>query len=114
MTYRKSFLLALPVLASLTFASSPASALVVVNVDLRNARVLNNIANNLQVAVSNVPITVQALANVAAQVYGVTANILAASFARGGATCTAYQSSRALNRIVQRVINLQTLPLPLP
>ena len=64
MTYKKSFLLALPVLASMTFSSSPASALVVVNVDLRNARVLNNIANNLQVAVSNVPITVQAPVNV--------------------------------------------------
>ena len=93
MTYRKSFLLALPVLASMTFSSSPALALVVVNVDLRNARVLNNIANNLQVAVSNVPITVQAPINVAAQVCGVAANVLATSFARGGATCTAYQSS---------------------
>ena len=72
MTNKKSFLLALPVLASMTFSSSPASAaLVVVNVDLRNARELNNIANNLQVAVSNVPITVQTPINVAAQVCGV-------------------------------------------
>ena len=114
MTYRKSFLLALPVLASMTFSSSPASALVVVNVDLRNARVLNNIANNLNVAVSNIPITVQAPVNVAAQVCGVTANILANAFVKGGATCSAYQSSRALNQIVQRVINLNAVPLPLP
>ena len=76
------------------------------NVDLRNARVLNNIANGLHVDIRNIPITVQAPINVAAQVCGVSALVLSQDFLRGGASCYANQSSVALNRIVQRVIAL--------
>ena len=104
MTYKRSFLLALPVLASLSFTASPASAIALVNVDLRNASVLNNIANGLHVDVRNIPVTVQAPINIAAQVCGVSALVLSRAFLRGGASCYASQSSAALNRIVQRVI----------
>ena len=78
MTYKRSFLLALPVLASLSFTASPASAIALVNVDLRNASVLNNIANGLHVDVRNIPVTVQAPINIAAQICGVSALVLRA------------------------------------
>jgi hypothetical protein len=108
MTYRKSFLLALPVLASLSFTASPASALTLVNVDLRNANVLNNIANGLHVSIRNIPITVQAPVNIAVQVCGVSALILSQDYLRGGASCYANQSSFALLRVVQRVMTLNS------
>ena len=104
MTYKKSLLLALPVLASLSVGASPASALALVNVDLRNASVLSNLANNLRVNIRNIPITVQAPINVAAQVCGVSALVLSQAYLLGGASCYAKQSSTALNSIVQRVI----------
>jgi len=110
MTYKKSFLLALPVLASLSFGASPASALVIVNVDLRNAHVLNNIANGLHVSLRNMPITVQAPINVAAQVCGVSALVLSQAWVAGGASCYAKQTSTALTRIIQRVIALNNFP----
>jgi hypothetical protein len=78
-----------------------------VNVDLRNARVLSNIANGLNVAVSNVPITVQAPISVAAVVCQVSVAVLANAINRGGASCYAQSTSAALNKIVQNVINLQ-------
>jgi len=106
MTYKSSFLLALPVLASLSFTASPASALALVNVDLRNANVLSNIANNLRVNFRNIPITVQAPINVAAQVCGVNALVLSQAYLRDGASCYANQSSAALNQIVRRVIGV--------
>jgi hypothetical protein len=79
----------------------------VINVDLRNARILNNLARDLNVAVSNVPITVQAPVNVAAVVCQVSVNVLAQAFNRGGSSCYAQQTTEAFNRQVQRVINLQ-------
>lgn len=78
-----------------------------VNVDLRNAKVLNNIANHLNVNVSNVPITVQAPISVAAAVCGVTLDLLSNAINKGGASCYAQNTSRALNQIVQKVMNLQ-------
>src|SRR6476469_9434970 len=78
-----------------------------VNVDLRNARVLSNIANSLNVAVSNVPITVQAPISVAAVVCQLTVAVLSTAINKGGASCYAQSTSSALNKIVQNVINLQ-------
>jgi hypothetical protein len=78
-----------------------------VNVDLRNANILSNIANHLNVSVSNVPITVQAPISVAATVCQVTVAVLANAINRGGASCYAQSSSAALNKIVQNVINVQ-------
>ena len=100
------FWLVLPFTAALLSQAS-AQQTGLVNVDLRNARVLSNIANNLSVAVSNVPITVQAPISVAAVVCQVTVAVLATAINKGGASCYAQSTSSALNTIVQNVINLQ-------
>src|SRR5688572_541788 len=84
-----------------------AQTISVVNVDLRNARILNNIARGLNVNVSNIPITVQVPVSVAANVCQVTVNVLTTAFQRGGATCTAQSTSLALLRVVQHQINHQ-------
>lgn len=72
-----------------------------VNVDISN--VANNIAKNINVDVSQIPVTVQAPIGVAANVCGVNANVLAQQGA-GLANCTATSTSTALNQIVQRQI----------
>src|SRR2546421_77612 len=81
-----------------------AQAAALVNVDLRNAQILSNIANHLNVNVSNIPITVQAPISVASNVCDVTIAVLSAAYRNGGSTCTAQSTSTALNRIVQRVM----------
>ena len=74
-----------------------------VNVDISN--VANNIARNLRVDVSQIPVTVQAPIGVAANVCGVSANVLAADIQDDGtASCDAQTTSQALNQIVQRRI----------
>ncbi len=72
-----------------------------VNVDISN--VANNIAQNINVDVSQIPVTVQVPVGVAANVCGVNANVLAQQGA-GLANCTATSTSTALNQIVQRQI----------
>jgi len=100
------FWLVLPFTFALaTEASAQQAGLV--NVDLRNAKVLSGIANHLNIAVSNVPITVQAPISVAATVCQVTVAVLANAINRGGASCYAQSTSAALNKIVQNVINIQ-------
>lgn len=71
-----------------------------VNVDIRN--VANNIAKNINVDVSQIPVTVQAPIDVAANVCGVSANILGQQGGSGTAGCTAQSTSAALNDIVQQ------------
>jgi hypothetical protein len=78
-----------------------------VNVDLRNARILNNIANHLNVNVSNIPITVQVPIDVAANVCAVSVDILSQSAANRGANCYAQTTSHALVQQVQKVMSLQ-------
>jgi hypothetical protein len=78
-----------------------------VNVDLRNAKILNNIANHLNVNVSNVPITVQVPIDVAANVCGVAVDLLSQGIGHGGSSCYAQGTSRALNQAVLAVMNLQ-------
>ncbi len=70
-----------------------------VNVDISN--VATNIAQNINVDVSQIPVTVQVPVGVAANVCGVNANVLAQQGA-GLASCTATSASTALNQIVQR------------
>ena len=93
--------------AALTLAAAPAlasndSGLVVV--DLTNASVLNNLAQNLKVNVSDI----SALNNVsipiglAAAVCDVNANVLAAQKKAGTPTCTAKNSTSALQSAVQK------------
>ena len=91
----------------LLVSQASAQQIGLVNVDLRNARVLSNIANSLNVAVSNVPITVQAPISVAAVVCQLTVAVLSTAINKGGASCYAQSTSSALNKIVQYVINLQ-------
>ena len=96
--------------AALAAVSMPASAqlvgggLVVVNV----SNVANNIARDLNVNVSNVPVTVQVPVGIAAAVCGIDANVLATSRKRyTNYSCDATSNNAALNRIVQRQISAQ-------
>ena len=73
-----------------------------VNVDISN--VANNIAKNINVDVSQIPVTVQAPIGVAANVCNVAANVLGAQGGAGGGSCTAKTTSTALDQIVQRQI----------
>jgi hypothetical protein len=96
--------LSTPTWAAKQTAKAP---LLIVNVDLRNANILSKIANNLDINISNVPVTVQAPISVAANVCDVDVAILSTAIDRGGASCYAQSTSSALNKIVQRVVNLQ-------
>jgi hypothetical protein len=73
-----------------------------VNVDIRN--VANNIAKNINVDVSQIPVTVQAPIGVAATVCNVAANVLGEQAGAGGGSCTAETTSTALDQIVQQQI----------
>ena len=71
-----------------------------VNVSINN--VANDIARNLSVDVSRIPVTVQVPVGVAANVCGVAANVLATQVRGGAPSCTATSTNMALNQIVQR------------
>ena len=71
-----------------------------VNVDVHN--VANNIAKNINVDVSQIPVTVQAPIGIAATVCGVAANVLGQQAPSGNASCTATSTSSALDNLVQR------------
>ncbi len=77
--------------------------LVVVNV----SNVANNIARDLDVNVSNIPVTVQVPVGIAAAVCGVNANVLAQQKKTGGSACDATSNNAALNKIVQRQMSNQ-------
>jgi hypothetical protein len=70
-----------------------------INVDVSN--VANNIARNINVDVSQVPVTVQVPIGIAANVCGVAANVLGSQRGAGGANCTATSTSNALDNLVQ-------------
>ena len=77
-----------------------------VNVDVSNVNV--DIAKDINVDVSQIPITVQAPIGVAANVCNVSANVLASDLNEDGvASCDATTTSRALNQIVAREIGVQ-------
>lgn len=85
-------------------AQQSGGGLVVVNI----SNVANDIARDLDVNVSNIPVTVQVPVSVAAAVGNVAVNVLARQ-GQGGATrsCDATSNNAALNRIVQRQITRQ-------
>jgi hypothetical protein len=87
-------------MASLATAPVLAQQSGLVNVDVKN--VANNLAQNLKVDVSQIPVTVQAPVAVAAAVCGVSAAVL--SQQASGANCTATTTNDALNQIVQQQI----------
>ena len=68
------------------------------NVDISN--VANNIAKNIGVDVSQIPVTVQAPVSVAATVCNVAADVLGGQVASGSGSCTAKSTSSALDQIV--------------
>jgi hypothetical protein len=70
-----------------------------VNVDVSN--VANNIARNINVDVSQIPVTVQAPIGIAANVCGVAANVLGRQDP-GSSPCQATSTSTALDNLVQR------------
>jgi len=71
-----------------------------VNVDIKN--VANNLARDLNVNVSQIPVTVQVPVGIAAAVCGVDANVLAQQKKNGDAACTANNTSQGLTQAVQR------------
>lgn len=94
------YILGLSVLLSACVANvAEAQQSGLVNVDVSN--VANNIARNINVDVSQIPVTVQAPIGIAANVCGVNANVLAQQGA-GAAQCTATSTSNALDNLVQR------------
>ena len=90
------------VLASGAFAQQSG----LVNVDVHN--VANNIAKNINVDVSQIPVTVQVPVGIAATVCGVGANVLGQQSASGNAACTASSTSTALDQVVQRQLKRGT------
>ena len=95
---------------ALGLVAPPASAQQagLVNVSLTNVDVLNDIARDINVNVSQIPVSVQAPIGIAANVCNVAANVLAADVDQDGAAdCTAESTSTAFNRIVQRQIASQ-------
>ena len=94
----------LPLAGAIARAASPASAqvvgggLVVVNV----SNVANNLAQNLKVNVSQIPVTVQVPIGIAANVCDVSANVLAQQRKTGDAKCDAKSTSDAFNSVVSK------------
>ena len=74
-----------------------------VNVSLRN--VLNNLSVALHVEQANIPVNAQVPIDVAANVCGVSVNVLAASVASGKGSCTATTSSPTLVQYVQQQLS---------
>jgi len=74
-----------------------------VNVNLQN--VLNNLSVALHVDRANIPVNAQIPVDVAANVCGVSVNVLAASVASGHGSCTATTSSPSLVQYVQQQLS---------
>jgi hypothetical protein len=70
-----------------------------VNVDISNVKA--DVAKNINVDVSQIPVTVQVPIDVAANVCGVAVDVLTSQVQQGGASCTAKSTSDALNSVVQ-------------
>ena len=64
--------------------------------------VVSQIAQDINVNASQIPLTVQVPVGVAANICGVDANVLAQQKKDGDVTCDATSSSQALSQIVQR------------
>ena len=74
-----------------------------VNVNLQN--VLNNLSVALRVEQANIPVNAQVPIDVAANVCGVSVNVLAASVASGQGGCTATTTSPTLVQYVQQQLS---------
>ena len=76
-----------------------------VNVNLTNVK--TEIAKNINVDVSQIPVTVQIPVAVAANVCGVAVDVLTSQAQQGAAKCDAKTTNDALNQIVQKQLNEQ-------
>jgi hypothetical protein len=76
-----------------------------VNVSLTNVK--TEIAKNINVDVSQIPVTIQAPVAVAANVCGVAVDVLSSQAQQGAAKCDAKTTNDALNQIVQTQLNQQ-------
>ena len=76
-----------------------------VNVNLTNVK--TEIAKNINVDVSQIPVTVQVPIDVAANVCGVAVNVLSSQAQQGTASCDAKTTNEALNQIVQTQVKQQ-------
>jgi hypothetical protein len=76
-----------------------------INVDVSNLRA--DIAKDINVDVSQIPVNVQAPIGIAANVCGVDANVLARQDKGSTPTCQAKNKSQALNQQVQRQLLAQ-------
>jgi hypothetical protein len=74
-----------------------------VNVNLQN--VLNNLSVALNIDRANIPVNAQVPVDVAANVCGVSVNVLAASVASGNASCTATTTSPTLIQYVSQQLS---------
>lgn len=74
-----------------------------VNVNLQN--VLNNLSVALNIDRANIPVNAQVPIDVAANVCGVSVNVLAASVASGRGSCTATTTSPTLIQYVQQQLS---------
>jgi hypothetical protein len=74
-----------------------------VNVNLQN--VLNNLSVALNIDRANIPVNAQIPIDVAANVCGVSVNVLAASVASGNASCTATTTSPTLIQYVSQQLS---------
>ena len=99
-----------PIAAALALTVSPALAadnngLVVV--DLTNAEVANNIARDLSIDVSQVPVNVQVPIGIAAAVCDVNASVLAQQKKTGSPTCKATSTNASVNKAVQQMLDAE-------
>ena len=94
--------LAAAVLGLAAFATTGAFAQQEGLVNVHVSNVANDIARNINVDVSQIPVTVQAPIGVAATVCGVAANVLGSQRGAGQAECTATSTSTAFDNLVQR------------
>lgn len=90
-------IVALGLLAGPTLAQTN-EGLVTVNI----SNVANDVARNLSVDVSQVPLSVQVPVGIAANVCGVDANVLAKQKQGGTASCDATSTNNALQQVVQK------------
>jgi hypothetical protein len=95
-----ALLTAAPVLAQITVPTG------LVVVDLSNIKI--EVAKNINVDVSQIPVTVQAPIDVAAVVCGVSVGVLSDQSKSGSPTCSAKTDTDAINNIVLTQIKSTT------
>lgn len=96
---------------AIAFAATPALAQQngLINVDLSNLSVAHRaeIAKDINVDVSQIPVTVQVPVSVAAAICDVAVNVIAKTKSKGGTACAPTAGSDAINAAVQKQLKQQ-------